>query len=70
VRNLKLTGTVTQSGVDEDFTASVPVEIQVARGKTITQWVRTATGSVTFTVPLQTPPLKVTLDPRQSVLRM
>ena len=33
--NVKLTGTVTQSGVDEDFTAAVPVEITVARGRAI-----------------------------------
>jgi hypothetical protein len=69
VRNLKLTGTVTQLGVDEDFTTVVPVEIQIARGKTITQWVRTASTPTTFTVALQAPPLKVTLDPHQAVLR-
>ena len=47
----------------------MPVEIQVARGKTITQWVRSSKEPVTFTVPLQQPPLKVTLDPRHGVLR-
>ena len=40
--NVRLTGTVTQSGVDEDFTAAVPVEITIARGRTMTQWVRSA----------------------------
>jgi hypothetical protein len=70
MKGLHLTGTVTQTGVDDDFTAMVPVEIQLARGKVITQWVRT--GSLTptsFNIPLQTPPLKVTLDPHQAVLR-
>src|SRR4029077_19404520 len=67
--NVKLTGTLTQSGVDEDFTASVPVEIQIARGKSITQWVRSADVPVTFTVPLKAAPLKVLLDPHYAVLR-
>jgi aminopeptidase N len=67
--NVKVTGTVTQSGVDEDFSAVVPVEIQVARGKAITQWVRTADVPVTFTVPLKAAPLKVLLDPHYAVLR-
>jgi hypothetical protein len=67
--NVKLTGTVTQSGVDEDFSAVVPVEIQIARGKSITHWVRTTDGAVTFTLPLKAPPLKVTLDPHYAVLR-
>jgi hypothetical protein len=46
-----------------------PVEIQVGRGQTITQWVRTGADGVTFTVPLKQPPVKVTLDPHHAVLR-
>ena len=65
---LRLAGTLTQSDVDEDFTAIVPVEIQVARGRTITQWVRSAADPVTFTVALTQPPLKVALDPHYAVL--
>ncbi len=67
--NVKLTGTLTQSGVDPDFSTAVPVEIQVAKGRSITEWVRSADGSVTFTVPLKAAPLKVTLDPHYGVLR-
>ena len=67
--NLKLVGTVTQSGVDDDFTAAVPVEITVARGKTITQWVRSASDPVTFSVPVTAAPLKVALDPHYALLR-
>src|SRR4029434_8644240 len=40
---LKLTVTVEQSGVDEDFSAPVPVEIQFGKtAKPITRWVRTS----------------------------
>ena len=66
---LRLVGTLTQSEVDNEFTALVPVEIQVARGQTITQWVRTSSDPITFTVPLKQPPLKVALDPHYAVLR-
>jgi len=67
--NVRLTGTVTQSGVDKDFTAAVPVEITVARGQTMTRWVRSADVSTSFTVPLKTAPLKVALDPHYALLR-
>jgi hypothetical protein len=67
--DLRLVGTVTQSDVAEDFSTLAPVEIQVARGQTITRWVRTSSGAVTFTVPLKQAPLKVALDPHYAVLR-
>jgi hypothetical protein len=66
---LRLVGTIGQSEVDEDFTALVPVEIQTARGRTITQWVRTGNTPTTFTVPISQAPLKVALDPHRAVLR-
>ena len=67
--NMRVTGTVTQSDVDEDFSTAVPVEIQVARGKSVTHWVRTSDTPATFSVPVKAPPLKVTLDPHYAVLR-
>jgi aminopeptidase N len=66
---LRLVGTLTQSDVDEDFSTLAPVEIEVSRGQTITQWVRSGDDPVTFTVPLKQTPLKVTLDPHYAVLR-
>jgi len=67
--NVKLSGTITQSDVDDDFTALVPVEIQIARGKSVIQWVRTSETPATFSVALKAPPLKVTLDPHHALLR-
>ncbi len=66
---LRLTGTVTQSGVPDDFATLAPVEIQIARGRTVTQWVRCGSDPATFSLPLKAPPLKVTLDPNHAVLR-
>jgi hypothetical protein len=66
---LRLVGTLTQTDADEDFTTLVPVEIQVARGRTVTRWVRSGSSPTSFTVGLKEPPLKVSLDPHQAVLR-
>jgi len=66
---LRLVGTLTQSDVEQDFSTLVPVEIETARGQTITQWIRTGGDATMFTVPLAQAPLKVALDPHYSVLR-
>ncbi len=66
---LRLVGTLTQSDVDDEFSALTPIEIQVARGRTITHWVRSSNTPITFTVPLKQAPLKVQLDPHHAVLR-
>ena len=65
----KVVGTLTQSDVPEDFSALAPVEIQLAPGRTITQWVRSSSEPATFTVTLRQQPLKVTLDPHHGILR-
>ncbi len=66
---LRLVGTVTQSDADDNVSVSVPIEIQVARGNTVTEWVRTASEPAAFSVALKQAPLKVTLDPNRAVLR-
>jgi aminopeptidase N len=69
VKGNALTGKVTQSGVDPDFNVAVPIEIQLTRDRSIAKWVRTENGAAAFTVALNQPPLKVTLDPHYAVLR-
>jgi aminopeptidase N len=66
---LRLNGTVTQSDVASDFSVLAPVEIQLGHGKTLTRWVQTADGAVTFSMALPQAPVKVQLDPHFSVLR-
>src|SRR5713101_3562669 len=58
---VKLTGTVSQSDVDSEFSTQVPVEIQCGRTRQV-KWVRTSNGSVPFTVDLKQTPTKVSLD--------
>ena len=65
----KVVGSLTQSDVPEDFSVLAPVEIQVAAGRSITQWVRSSSEPATFVVNLRQQPLKVTLDPHHGVLR-
>ena len=56
-----LAGTLEQSGVDEDFSVDVPVEIQYAKGPSQTVWVRTSTGQETFSEKLRQMPVRVVL---------
>ncbi len=56
---VKLSGTITQTGVDDDFAVDVPVEIQFAKGTPQTIWVRTSSEPVSFRATLKQMPSKV-----------
>jgi aminopeptidase N len=64
---LRVRGTVTQSDVPEDFTASVPVEVTVA-GRKVRQWVLTSGESTQFTMDVTGTAVKVAPDALGSVL--
>jgi len=59
--SVSLSGTLVQSGVDEDFSVDVPVEVQFAKGPSQTIWVRTSTGEETFSEKLRQIPVRVVL---------
>ena len=65
---VKVRGTVTQSDVDEDFSAYVPVEFQLPGKQVTTKWVQTSSEPVPFAVDLKQAPSKVTLDPGGVIL--
>jgi hypothetical protein len=65
---IKVKGTVTQSGVPDDFSVSVPVEAQLPGRKPVVSWVRTSSEPVTFTLDLPRAPSKLLLAPGQAVL--
>ena len=65
----KLTGTLTQSEVPEEFSVAVPVEIQTGNGKRVVQLVRTGSEAAPFTVNVTAPNAKAVLDPGWSILR-
>jgi hypothetical protein len=58
---VKISGTVTQTGVDDDFSAEVPIEIQFAKGPPQTVWVRTSNDAATFTATVRQTPAHVIL---------
>ncbi len=66
--NLILRISVSQTGVEEDFSAEVPVEVQIARGGTVLRTVRTSSEPATLELRLARAPLKVLLDAGESVL--
>ena len=67
LRGLKLTGTVAQRGVDEDFTALVPLEVQTGRQRAV-YWLSTGADAVPFSIPLKAPPTKVALLTNDSLI--
>jgi hypothetical protein len=63
IHGFKVSGTVMQSGVDNDFSVEAPVEIQFAKGPPQTVWVRTASDGAPFSVTVKQAPTKVSLAP-------
>jgi hypothetical protein len=56
----KLTGTLSQSDVEDEFSTFVPVEI-LTGGEKVIHWLPTSNEASTFSIPLKTAPTKVTL---------
>lgn len=69
VAGTKLTGTITQTDVPNDFSVTVPVEIRAGAAKPIVKLVTTGGDPVKFSVETAGPGAKATLDPGWSVLR-
>ncbi len=64
----KLSGTVTQTDVPEDFSVTVPVEIQTGRGKVVKE-IETSSDPVPFSIPVTAQTAKAVLDPASAILR-
>ena len=65
---VKVRGTVTQTDVDDDFSAYIPVEVQLPGKQSTTRWVKTSSEPVPFQLDLKQMPTRVTLDPGGSIL--
>ena len=59
-RGAKLSGSLVQRDVDEDFSAYVPVEVQTG-SKSQVYWLATGSDPVTFSIPAKSRPTKVAL---------
>jgi hypothetical protein len=68
--NVEVTLRLNQSGVEDSVSLQVPVEVQLARGRSEVHWLTTGGGEpATKILKLRAAPLKVTLDPEMSILR-
>ncbi len=65
----KLNGTIAQSDVPDDFSVTVPVEIQTGQGRKTVKTVETGSDPVTFSVPVAAANAKAVIDPAATVLR-
>ncbi|HSP66602.1 MAG TPA: M1 family aminopeptidase [Bryobacteraceae bacterium] len=68
VPSWKVSGTLEQSAVDENFSVDIPVEIQFAKGAPQTVWVRTSNEPSGFSATLKQLPLKVGIPAGSGVL--
>jgi aminopeptidase N len=59
--SVQLSGAVSQTGVDDDFSMDVPVEVQFARGAPQTIWVRTSGDEQPFSATLRQAPVRVAI---------
>jgi peptidase M1-like protein len=64
----KVSGTVEQSAVDQNFSVDIPVEIRFAKGAPQTVWVRTSNDPVSFSATLKQAPLRVEIPAGAGVL--
>jgi hypothetical protein len=69
IPSARLTVTVTQSEVDDDFSVDAPVVIQFARSAAVTRWVRTSSEPASFTIPIKQPPVRVSIGPDVLAIR-
>jgi len=60
-RGTKLTGSISQRDVADDFTAFVPLEIQAANKKKTVYWLATGSDPIPFSIPMKLQPAKVSL---------
>jgi hypothetical protein len=64
----KVSGTVEQSAVDDNFSVDIPVQIQFAKGAPQTVWVRTSSEPSAFSATLKQLPARVEIPAGSSVL--
>jgi aminopeptidase N len=59
----RVQGSIAQSGVGEEFSITVPVEMQIRGKRPTVKWVRTSSDPATFSADLVQSPVKMQIDP-------
>ncbi len=62
IKGPRVSGTVTQSGVEDDFLSAVPVQVQLPGGRSETKMVRAGSEPEPFEIRTQVPAVKVAID--------
>jgi len=65
---VRISGTVEQSGVGDDFSIEAPVEIQFAKGAPQVVWVETTNSGAVFSATVRQAPVKVSIPAGTGVL--
>jgi aminopeptidase N len=58
---VNVSGTVTQTGVDDDFAGDIPVQVQFAKGAPQTIWVHASNELATFSATVRQAPVRVVI---------
>ena len=66
--SFRVSGTVEQFGVSDDFSVDVPVEIQFAKGAPQVVWVRTGSHSTAFAATVRQNPVRAVIPAGTNVL--
>jgi len=65
---VRVSGTLKQAGVDDEFSADIPIEVQFGKGTAeVAKWVRTGDSPAGFTLAVKQPGAKLNI-PLQSIL--
>jgi len=62
ISGMRISGTIEQRGVAPDFSASVPVEVFDAHGKSSVHWVDTGSDPVSFAWTMHDRPVRAAVD--------
>ena len=65
---VRVTDSIAQSQVADDFAIDVPIEFQLAGGESITRWIRTGQEPVPYDFTFPQRPARVVFNPGDSIL--
>jgi aminopeptidase N len=65
---VRITGTITQTDADEEFSTLVPIEVHLPGKRVVTKWFRTSSEPVDFSIDVNAMPTRILLDPGNAVL--
>jgi aminopeptidase N len=59
---VKVKGSLAQTEVDEDFSSAIPIDVQLAGKRSLTEWVMTSGEPAPFSFDLKQAPVRIAVD--------